>query len=252
MNKEYISLDGKVIVKDEKGARKLLEYYDNLDEVLVQENLIETINDTISYLEKEIEDYKKYNKDHYIPILLPLGALMTTIGPPAMNYCLGNTDVYVSSIDTIFGTMNEAVFYGLMYSALLLPIVSLIEYDIYSNHKKSLKKEKGINSQLEFLKKIIISEKEKLVKLKKEKTTDKENKEFRIVEVDDIEKLKLLKSWLKLVYDLGYNSKKYYKYYLQGKLDDKLGKYYTDAGIKVAKEYLEEKGPTLVKLRKQK
>jgi len=52
---------------------------------------------------------------------------------------------------------------------------------------------------------------------------------------------------LYLYYDLGYNGEKYYKYYLQGKLDRKLDKYYNDTGIEIAKEYLEENGPQLIK-----
>ena len=38
MNKEYTYIDGKAIIKDENGNQTPTEYYDNLDEVLVQEN----------------------------------------------------------------------------------------------------------------------------------------------------------------------------------------------------------------------
>ena len=47
MNKEYIYIQGKVIVKDENGTQTSLEYYDNLDKVLIQENLIESMEDKI-------------------------------------------------------------------------------------------------------------------------------------------------------------------------------------------------------------
>ena len=246
MNKEYIYIAGKVIVTDENGTQNSVEYYDNLDEVLIQENLIETMEDKISKLEKESKDYKKYNKKHYIPIVLPLSILTTTIGIPAIAYLLGDTDVYVSSINTIFGPINRAVLYTLSTST-LLPFISLEELRMYRDHKNSIKEEKGINSELEFLKQQIIIEKQKLSELKKEKTKNRDDKEFKSVEVDDLEKLKALKSYLNLYYDLGYNGEKYYKYYLQGKLDNKLCKYYNDIGIELAKEYLEEKGHTLVK-----
>ena len=118
---------------------------------------------------------------------------------------------------------------------------------MYRDYKKSIKKEKGINNELEFLKKQLVIEKENLDELKKDKTRNKENEEFRVVKVDDLEVLKILESWLNLYYDLGYDGEKYYKYYLQGKLDDKLGEYYNKTGINAAKRYLEEKGPTLVK-----
>ncbi len=118
---------------------------------------------------------------------------------------------------------------------------------MYRDYKNSIKEEKGINSEIEFLKQQIIIEKQKLFELEKEKTKNREDKRFKSVEVDDLEKLKALKSYLNLYYDLGYNGEKYYKYYLQGKLDNKLCKYYNDVGIELAKEYLEEKVSTLVK-----
>lgn len=58
MNKSYIYLDGKVIIEDENNNKTLTEYYDNLDEVLIQENLIETMEKRIKELEQEMETYK--------------------------------------------------------------------------------------------------------------------------------------------------------------------------------------------------
>ena len=55
---------------------------------------------------------------------------------------------------------------GLTSSFALLPFGLFIELGIYRNYKHLLKKEKGINSELEFLKKQVIVEKEKLNTLK--------------------------------------------------------------------------------------
>jgi hypothetical protein len=121
---------------------------------------------------------------------------------------------------------------------------------MYRQYRDSVKKEKGVNSELEFLQKQIVEEKQKLEDLKKEKKRDEEVKEFRVVEVDDKQQLNALKSYLSLYFDLGYNGEKYFRYLQQGRLDEKLRKYYTDTDIEVAKEYLEEKGPTLVKRKK--
>lgn len=250
MNKEYTYIDEKIVlVKDENGIQKPIEYYDNLDEILVQENLIETIEDKISSLEEKSEDYKKYNKKHYIPIMLPMSILATTIGVPAIAYWIsnGNTNMYTSSVNTIFGTINEAVFYGCASCIGFLPCTLLIEHGIYREYKNSIKIEKGINSELEFLKQQIVIEKQKLFKLQSEKIKNNTNNRFESVEVNDLEKLRILKNWLNLYYDLGYNEKKYYKYYLQGKLDNKLDKLYNNTEIQIAKKHLEEKGPILVK-----
>ena len=53
MNKEYVYVDGKVVIEDEKGNKKIDNYTDNLDEVLIQENLIESLEQIIEKLEYE-------------------------------------------------------------------------------------------------------------------------------------------------------------------------------------------------------
>lgn len=47
MNKEYIYKDGKALIIDENDNQKTVDYYDNLDEVLVQEDLIEALEEEI-------------------------------------------------------------------------------------------------------------------------------------------------------------------------------------------------------------
>ena len=128
---------------------------------------------------------------------------------------------------------------GLTSSFALLPFGLFIELVIYRNYKHLLKKEKGINSELEFLKKQVIVEKEKLNTLKKGKNIDKNNEKIRVVEVSDLELLKRLKKLLDLYFDLGYNEDAYYKYYQNTK--DLLSKleFYFDFDLKEKENYLE-------------
>lgn len=250
MNKEYTYIDGKAIIKDEKENQNPIEYYDNLDEVLVQENLIETMQNEITKLEEESKEYKKNNKKRYIPITLPLASLITIFGVPALFYLFGYTNIYSSTISTIFGPMNEAILHSSVFYVLVSPIIGLTEFCMYNNYKNMKNDEKGINNQLEFLKEQIVIEKEYLKELLKNKTSSNNNEEFRIVKVNDLEVLRTLRSCLEFYYDLGYNEQKYSKYLEQGKLNDKLNKYYTEGAIQVAQEHLEEKGPKLVKNKK--
>ncbi len=67
MNKGYIIIDGKAITCDENGVREPIEYYDNLDQVLVEENVIEELEKKITNLEKELEQYPEVRKK-YIPL----------------------------------------------------------------------------------------------------------------------------------------------------------------------------------------
>lgn len=250
MNKEYTYIDGKVIISDENDKKTQREYCDNLDEVLVQENLIETMDEKIQELERESESYKKYNRKHYIPFIFPMTALMSTIGSPLLTNWLTESNLFATSIDTIFGPMNQAMAVSISMSICMMPIGAAIELLTYNEHKSSIKTEKGINSELVFLKQRIEEEREELERLKQDKSRDNESTEFRTIKVDDLPQLKILRDNLNFYFDLGYNGEKYYQYYQQGKLDKKLQKYYNDTGIQMAKEYIQEKGPSLV-LRKK-
>ena len=59
MNKNYIYMHGKAIINDEMGNQTSIEYYDNLDQVLVKENIIETMEKRIKELENESKNYTK-------------------------------------------------------------------------------------------------------------------------------------------------------------------------------------------------
>lgn len=47
MNKEYIYIDGQVVVTDEKINIKIMDYCDKIDETLHHENLLETIDNNL-------------------------------------------------------------------------------------------------------------------------------------------------------------------------------------------------------------
>ena len=247
MNKEYTYIDGKVIVEDENGNKTVREYNNKLDEILVQENVIEAMEAQILILEEENKIHKKNNPKHYIPIILPIGLLTIAIAPSVILSLVEGINIFTTTIDTVFGTINKAAVSTLAMAVPTIPLVSIFELAFYNQYRDSQQKEKGVNSELEYLKKQFIIEKEKLANLQKEKTNEESKKEFRVVKVNDLQTLQALKDTLYLYFDLGYNGEKYYKYYLQGKLDRKLDKYYNDTGIEIAKEYLEEKGPQLVK-----
>lgn len=47
MNSSYTYINGKAIIFDENGNQVPINYYNNLDDVLVQENVVETIENKI-------------------------------------------------------------------------------------------------------------------------------------------------------------------------------------------------------------
>lgn len=251
MNKEYIYLDGKVIISDEKNNKIQSEYYDNLDEVLVQENLIEQMREQIKKLEKESHRCKKNHNKRYIPKCMITMSLLAVIGLPII-FNLFTPEANTVMVNSIFGLINQNLLTCIPFSTMAIAFGAMMEVSEYKEYKKNLNKENGINSELEFLKKKIEVEKENLKKLIKEKPIKNEKVDFRIVDVDDSKQLETLKQYSKLYFNLGYNGEKYYQYYQEGNLEKELENNYNEEEIRLVKEYIEEKGPSLILKRKKK
>jgi len=250
MNKEYIYNGGYVTVIDENGNARPIVYSDNLEKILIQENVIETIENKMAKLEDELGIralIQDINEKGYKPFVLPMfvgGAVFS----PVLSYFLGNTDIFTTQVSTIFGTMSEALSYAIPFSIAFIPMGIALENSLYSQYKHLIKREFGLKSELEFLRQKLITEKDNLSKINIEKSRENENTEFRIVQIDDSEELSTLDGWLNFCFILGYDSKKYYRYYGEGKLEEILTKEgYTESACEYAKKYMEENGPTLVK-----
>lgn len=240
MNIEYTYLNGNVIISDEQNRKKQCEYYDNLDNVLVQENLIETMEEIRKELAKESETHKKYTAKYYTPFIFPVSAVMTTIGAPFMLNWLTNTNSFNTTVNTVLGPMSNALAFSITMSTCVLPLAAAIEIRSYMNYKDQRKRENGIFNELNFIENQLKIEKGLLKTLKQEKTRNNEKTEFRTVKVDDSQQLAALQNWLNLYFDLGYNESKYYQYYQQGQLTRKLSKNYNASQIKAIEQHLQE------------
>lgn len=120
----------------------------------------------------------------------------------------------------------------------------------YVEYKANVKKEKARKASIEYLNGALEKAKEDLNEMKKQKTEENKKTGFRIVKINDSEEIRKLYGHINLYYDLGYNGHKYYRYYQKhNKLPKKLENNYTELGKEYIKEYLEEKGKTLVKKR---
>ena len=221
MNKEYVYKDGKALIIDENGKQKETDYYDNLDEVLAKENLIENMEKYKKKLEKEINNLKNY-KFHKIYFLFSL------IGLPLISLLMS----YIFPI-LLIGT-NEIL---KLIAQFVVPLFSLIgitmAYCEYIEYKTALNIQRGKETKLELLKSTIKS--------------SKEDDDFSIKKVEDKKYINNLSVALDFFYDLGYNEKKYYKLYKKGKLGNKLKKYWSEGAVEEANSYFEENGPVLEK-----
>ena len=156
---------------------------------------------------------------------------------------------YNTIVDTMFGPMKSGIASTIIMTFFCETLGIVFSVEKLVDQLQNKRKLKGIEYQLEYLKKNIIREQEKLEELNRNKNYEHENKNFRMVKIND-EAIKNLNSELKLYYSCGYNGKKYYKYYKKHKqLPKELIETFKNGEIEIIREFLEEKGPQLVKRR---
>jgi len=249
MNKEWLYVDGNVIVNDDiEGMQPPRKYSDNIAAILTQENIVKFIEEKLSIykqnlinLRGERQPTKKVIKGALLfvggafvvaslLITVMLGTINTAIDPgqPAMPW------------KVIFGI--SGVFSGIV----ALGSTALIGGELHNN-KQIIKEQKGSTSAVKFLDKELPVQRKILVNLQNDDTRDKEeeliNNGFLTPDaklINDKEELEYLKQHLLLFYWAGVKEKQYLKWYKHGVLKAKLTSQYTEAGIKIIENYLDE------------
>lgn len=245
MNKEYLYLDGKCVVYDENGAIKtedgkidLKEYNSNFDEILVQENLIETLEDDLKETEKDIEKREKLVKSNKRMIIfdaIAFGSLPLFI-QQLLKFLLGQELMVRVFTDDVAGPFLKL--FILAVTTLFGGSFTLSTYNAYKYNKKRLNGQKCKKSAIE---NSLEQAKQKLEKLNQEKESARLDENVCSNKVNYLMRLIKLRDYLNVYYGCGYNEKKYEKYYLAGTLEKKLERKYTKEQIQQIKDYFERK-----------
>lgn len=206
MNENLIYKDGKALIISDGKNIKEIDYYDNLNEVLKKENLIEKLDIQIFELEQDIFEYeeKKYTKKDMLNVILSdVVALLLVYVMFENVFDLGkvvNTtifgDVNIFTLITIVGTPVV----GLVGAAMIVPIViKNKELNSIINGKKTT---------IKYLKKELEKAKDIILELRKDKTCSKNNKEMSVLSIKDDENIEEIKRNMNIYYNLGYYQKK--------------------------------------------
>ena len=245
MNKEYTYIDGKVIVEDTDGKKRQVEYSDNLDEILIEENRIEVLENKIKTLEEASRKYKKdYKSNKIYPwIVLSIFTLMPTLCFKVLFPMIFGSNIVDSATKELYiRTPNFSTLASIFFTAYLAPLGILLSSTYFRRNKYDLKSEKGRELALKSLKEELDFAKENLETMKQEKTDANSIEEgFRIEKVKDTEVLNYIEGSINLYHDLGHNGEKYYRYYQKhGKLPKKVQEQYTELGQEMIVDYIEE------------
>ena len=239
MNKEIIYLNGKCVVEDENGERRLEEYTDKTDEILVTENVIETLENDLRETRQEIKKRKGLIKsDRNVTIF---SAISFALIPPVIQlFLIFLVGPGVSAI------LAETSFLLPFLKGFILSVTALfggmLTYSSYSSYRKNKRKISGLLSEKKAIEETLDQEKAHLIDLQLEKKKVVASEEYFEKEVPDLEELRDLRNYLDLYYDCGYHKEKYGRYLQNGKLEKKLGKYYNEKGLELIEEYLQEQG----------
>lgn len=242
MNSTYSCLgNSKVIVTNEDGKQRFVENYDNINDILIEENLIESIEKKVSELEVKKEKYEKINKRKYIPIMMLISLFLTKIVLPFILNTFNINDL------TILNSAFQLEEMSFFISSTFIPLAVGIDITIFIRHRQNLKKQNGINSELLYLNKRLKNERRIMKNLLRKSKCLEESKRTCNVSVKSSDKINDLNRYLDFYYNIGYNVDKYYNYYLKGNVNCIAKNKYTEEDANLVNEYFEEQGPVLVK-----
>lgn len=243
MNKEYTCVDEKVLIKDEKGCNRVVPYQDNIEEILISENVILELENKLIQTNKDKKDYEKRNSRpkwlraliNMCPFLIGV-VLPISIGPIANNIFNVAPDIM-----SVIERMVTITTFFTFIPTTVTTVGNFLE------DKYAYKHERAINAQIGMLNKSLEEEKEHLEELK-QSNTKTIKRDVQTKKIEDEEAKKNVDMFCDLYYDCGYNIEHYYNYYLKtGELPHKLQRNYNKLGHERCMEFIEEKGPSLIK-----
>lgn len=238
MHKEYIQYSDDVVVVEDNGEQKHLNYYDQLFEVLERENLVEELEGFISEQEKSEELTKE---DKFYPYNIGVGFLTCAFA------------YYLMDINEKFTNASEKVQYFATMLGIALPIAIVMEGIFYHVYKNGKKDKEGIKCQLGALKDIVREEEEKINQIEKHKTKSPTDSRLIVKSfVPNHERMEEIIEQLDIYYDIGYYGKKYYELYENGNLHERLKNIYEDKDIETIQKYFDDKGDVYIKTKKKK
>lgn len=243
MKENYVYSDGKVISTEKASSGSesygedavvgddriiIRDYQDNIEEIFIIENLIEELqkNEVEKILKSNKKSKRLNNKNNvYISVAVSVALL------PA--FIVGfNMQLLISTL------------MWLIFSATLIGGTYYIEKQIKDQLKNELS---GIDFELIETRKELLKNIEKLANLRKIKTRDNEEilKKEKTKKVNYKEKLKELREYLDVFYNIGYNEEEFKDYYDQGTLQEELNDNYNEQHIQLVKKYFDNKKTTI-------
>lgn len=220
MNKEYVGINGNVIVSDENGNLAHLKLTENIEEVLMQENIIEQLEKKILETKERLQENTSFEirSANLLVVFMIIG----------FNLCA----ILFFITKPQFYFFQKLMEYNFLIGSFVLDVLGYRMLKQQRNRIKSLRKD------ISLLEKSLVLEKEKLQNLKL--VNNKKLEDIPITIVDEKAKLQALKNDLELYFGYGVDNKRLEK---MSELSLDAGMYYTKEGLERIKKMLEPEKP---------
>lgn len=235
MNSTYSCFEnGKVLVTNENGKQIYIDNYDNIDEILAEENVIESIGKKMNELQDMQKKYEKINKRKFIPIMIIISFIISKFVLP----------IIFNSFELI---IYNSFLSSNLINVLLLSFAVVGDTALFLKHKQNIKKQKGINSELFYLEHCLKKENSKMKKLLRNSKHQKSSKTSININVRSSDKIDDINRYLDFYYNIGYNSDRYYNYYINDNVSRIIKKKYTEEDLDLVRDYFENQSNSHVK-----
>lgn len=187
MNKEFVEVNGNLIVSDESGHLRIEPASDLSKEILRQEN---RRTEELALLDDYSNQKRKYDhfKGKYRPLWLYTAAIGTIAAPPIAILMTGANPI-TATFDTIFGTLNMNLLMTGITGAFAIPIASLMTYLEHQNYLNYKQKWEYADGQYEVHQKGFSEADRKLKELLEQRDEVEKpktyTKEYRIQKIDE-------------------------------------------------------------------
>ena len=240
MNKIIINKNRTFIVEDEVGNKKKVEYSDNLQNILVQENIIESLENKQELLQKNIEENQKIQnqKKEYHNKLKKILIGINFLTPITLFLVCKNIGFSEIILNNLEGISLTSLITSFCAGSTFILSNIINQFDRI-NIKSSENKLRGKIATLEYVNIDLEKQKEHLKKLNNEKTYNNKNTNIKVLKIDDTEKLDVQRQYLNLYYYCGFYYNSLLKDYKNEKLRKKMNNQYNEEGIKAIEEYFE-------------
>lgn len=219
MNKQFMYINGSIVVSDENGMKPAIPYVDNIEDILILENEIEFLETTLKEDKEKLES-KNNDRAYRTKDSKQISIVGSIIGVGAafgVGHFMGLS--HEEMTNTIMGPMSEYLAYSIPMSVGCVGFVQMLSL-LGLSYRPSKKDIRGIEERIKYEKDMIDIFKDELEYLSSHSTYNRKDQVEDMVshEVHYKSSLDYLRQSLKLRYAYGYNPDRMIKLYEEGTL----------------------------------